>query len=71
MLICHCRRVTDRGVCAAIDAGARDAAAVASKCGAGEGCGGCLPALQALLASYGLMDMADMVDKERAGTCAA
>jgi bacterioferritin-associated ferredoxin len=52
--ICHCRSVTDRHICAAIEAGARDAAAVTRGCGAGGGCGGCVPALRALLAQYGL-----------------
>lgn len=56
MFVCHCRKVTDQRICAAIEAGARDPAALASRCGAGGGCGGCLPAVQALLAYYGLVD---------------
>jgi bacterioferritin-associated ferredoxin len=50
MYICHCRAVTDGKIRAAIAAGARDPAEVARHCGAGARCGGCLPALQALLA---------------------
>ena len=38
MYVCHCRAVTDRRICEAIEAGA---------------CGGCLPAVRALLAHYG------------------
>ena len=58
VVVCHCRKVTDRGICAAIEDGARDPVTLASRCGAGGGCGGCLPALQALLACYGLLDEA-------------
>jgi bacterioferritin-associated ferredoxin len=52
--ICHCRGVTDGRVRCAIEEGAREAAEVARRCGAGTRCGGCLPALQALLAEYGI-----------------
>ncbi len=69
MFICHCRRVTDQRICAAIEAGAHDPAALASRCGAGGGCGGCLPALQALLACYGLVD--DEAAQPRAASHAA
>ncbi|MCA1691085.1 MAG: bacterioferritin-associated ferredoxin [Acidimicrobiales bacterium] len=55
MFICHCRKVTDRHVCAAIEAGACDPDSLATRCGAGTGCGGCVPALRALLACYGLV----------------
>ena len=64
MFVCHCRKVTDRRICAAIDAGARDPAALATDCGAGGGCGGCLPALQALLASHGLLEEAGQRPRE-------
>lgn len=56
MVVCHCREVTDRGIAAAIAAGARDPSALARRCGAGGACGGCLPALRALLDSYGLAE---------------
>jgi bacterioferritin-associated ferredoxin len=68
VFVCHCREVTDRCISAAIEAGARDPAALARRCGAGTGCGGCVPALRALLASYGLMDG---TDASRAGIHAA
>jgi bacterioferritin-associated ferredoxin len=50
MYVCYCRAVTDGRIKAAIQAGARDCASVGAQCGAGTGCGGCLPALRALLA---------------------
>ena len=54
MFVCHCRAVTDRTIRGAIEAGASDTGALARHCGAGSRCGGCWPALQSLLAEYGL-----------------
>ncbi len=54
MYVCYCRGVTDRCVRGAIEDGAREPAEVGRRCGAGTRCGGCLPALQALLAEYGI-----------------
>jgi len=56
MYVCHCRAVTDRHICEAIEAGACDSETVSRRCGAGGACGGCIPAVQALLAHYGLLD---------------
>lgn len=50
MLVCHCRVVSDRAVLAAVSAGATDVAEVASVCGAGGECGGCVPKIEELLA---------------------
>ena len=58
MYVCHCRAVTDRRICEAIEAGACDAETVSRRCGAGGACGGCLPAVRALLAHYGLAEQA-------------
>ena len=58
MYVCHCRAVTDRRICEAIEAGASDAETVSRRCGAGGACGGCLPAVRALLAHYGLREQA-------------
>jgi NAD(P)H-nitrite reductase large subunit len=55
VVICHCRAVSHTAVLAAVRAGACDVVAVSEACGAGTGCGGCWPALQALLAAGGLM----------------
>lgn len=49
MLICHCKAVYERHVRAAIAEGACDEVAVARACGAGTGCGGCVPAISRLL----------------------
>jgi bacterioferritin-associated ferredoxin len=54
--VCHCRAVTDRHICEAIEAGACDSEMVIRRCGAGGACGGCLPAVRALLAHYGVTD---------------
>ncbi len=58
MYVCHCRAVTDRRICEAIEAGACDTETVSRRCGAGGACGGCLPAVRALLAHYGLGEQA-------------
>lgn len=50
MLVCHCHVVSDRTVRAVAEAGAVDVAAVTSLCGAGGDCGGCVPAIEDLLA---------------------
>ena len=56
MYVCLCRRVTERGVRAAIGAGARDCDAVARSCRAGSGCGGCRAVVEAMLAAAGVHD---------------
>ena len=61
MYVCHCRAVTDRRICEAIEAGACDPDTVRRRCGAGAACGGCLPAVRALLADYGLAQTAPPV----------
>ncbi|MGH9164899.1 MAG: (2Fe-2S)-binding protein [Acidimicrobiales bacterium] len=53
MYVCHCRAVTDRTIATAIRAGAADVDELARRCGAGARCGGCWPALQALLSEHG------------------
>jgi bacterioferritin-associated ferredoxin len=49
MIVCHCRRVCDRTIRSAIEAGARTEEEVAEACGAGSVCGGCIPAVSELL----------------------
>lgn len=56
MYVCHCRAVTDSRIRAMIADGARDCAGVGQRCGAGTHCGGCLPALLALLTELGLSE---------------
>jgi bacterioferritin-associated ferredoxin len=52
--VCHCRVVSDRSVRTAISEGARDVDAVMDRCGLGDGCGGCIPAVEDLLAEAAL-----------------
>jgi len=49
MLICHCRAVNDETIRNAVLAGASEPEHLAERCGAGTRCGGCMPALRALL----------------------
>jgi bacterioferritin-associated ferredoxin len=49
-LICHCRLVSDRQVLAEIQSGAASVADVQERCGAASRCGGCLSAVESLLA---------------------
>ena len=49
MLLCHCKGVNDAVISCAISCGAHTADAVADACGAGSRCGGCRPAIDALL----------------------
>jgi bacterioferritin-associated ferredoxin len=47
--VCGCRAVTDREVHRAVQAGARSAAEVAERCGAGSRCGNCVDLVLAVL----------------------
>ena len=49
MYACLCRAVSERNVRAAVAEGANTVAQVRAACGAGTGCGGCLPSLRRLL----------------------
>lgn len=52
MWVCYCRAVNDRAVREAVEAGARTHAEVARACGAGDRCGGCMPAIDRLLQEH-------------------
>ncbi len=45
MIVCSCRRVSDRLIQQAVSSGARSSEQVAACTGAGTGCGSCVPAL--------------------------
>jgi bacterioferritin-associated ferredoxin len=47
--VCGCRAVTDREVHDAVQAGARSAAEVAQRCGAGSRCGNCVDLVLAVI----------------------
>lgn len=49
MLVCHCHVVNDTRIREEIARGARDEFDVAAACGAGTGCGGCVPVIARLL----------------------
>ena len=51
MLLCHCRGVNDQVISCAIACGAGTVEDIAAACGAGARCGGCRPAIEALLQS--------------------
>lgn len=50
MYLCHCNVVSDTTIRAVIAGGARDLDTVAERCHAGNACGGCVPAIEDLLA---------------------
>jgi bacterioferritin-associated ferredoxin len=47
--VCGCRAVTDREVHEAVQNGARSAAEVAERCGAGSRCGSCIDLVLAVV----------------------
>ena len=51
MYVCHCRAVTDSTIRTTIECGAHDVDEVASRCGAGTNCGGCVDEIERLCAS--------------------
>lgn len=54
MVVCHCEVVTDADVRAVIAGGAGDVDQVTDGCGAAGRCGGCVPAVEDLLAEAAL-----------------
>lgn len=54
MYVCLCRRVTDRCIKDAIEAGARDPETLIRCSRAGTGCGGCRATVDAMLAAAGV-----------------
>lgn len=51
MLVCHCHNKTDRDISRAVTEGAKSCADIASRCDAGNGCGGCLKTINSMLRS--------------------
>lgn len=50
-LICHCRLISDHRVIDELTSGACTVEDVQERCGAATRCGGCLPAIELLLAT--------------------
>jgi bacterioferritin-associated ferredoxin len=51
VIVCHCRRVSDRHIRQAVRQGACTLGDVVRACHAGANCGGCAPAIDAILRS--------------------
>lgn len=54
MIVCHCEVVSDRDVRAHIASGAHDLDQLTDGCGVAGRCGGCIPAVEDLLAEAAL-----------------
>lgn len=65
MLVCHCKAVYERHVRAEIARGALDEFDIARACGAGTGCGGCVPAISRLLGECAECPLLDSSDERR------
>ncbi|MEZ5322001.1 MAG: (2Fe-2S)-binding protein [Microthrixaceae bacterium] len=50
MIVCHCHRLNDRDIAAAVSDGANDLDDLGRACRAGTDCGGCLDRLEAIMA---------------------
>lgn len=70
VLVCHCKAVYEARVREAIERGARDEFDVAQACGAGTGCGGCVPTIARLLAECVGCPLTSAAQRERAATLA-
>jgi nitrite reductase (NADH) large subunit len=51
MIVCHCKGVTDRAIRRAVRGGARTRGEVVQTCEASRSCGGCGPAVDAIIES--------------------
>lgn len=49
MVVCHCHGVSDREIRSEIAGGASDRALLATRCGVGDRCGGCVPTVESIL----------------------
>ena len=49
MLVCHCRRISDREIRDCARSGSISVEAVAKNCGASSSCGGCRPEVERLV----------------------
>jgi bacterioferritin-associated ferredoxin len=51
VIVCHCRRTTDREIRRAVREGATTLRDVSTRCGAASGCGGCTEAVVEILSA--------------------
>ena len=71
MIVCQCRRVTDREVRAVVERGASSLSEIARGCGAGADCSGCRTNLEELLAEGRAFAPPDRADPRRLAVVAA
>jgi bacterioferritin-associated ferredoxin len=64
VLVCHCHRISDRTVKLCVRGGASTADDVGRSCGAGTACGGCRPAIEAIV--RGLLGLGGESDDDTA-----
>ncbi|MBX3128551.1 MAG: (2Fe-2S)-binding protein [Polyangiaceae bacterium] len=60
MIVCHCRRVSHHRILEVVREGAHTVQDVSAACGAGSGCGGCLPHVSELIAEAELAQEDDV-----------
>jgi len=58
LIICHCHRVTEQRILETLRKGAHTREDVERACGAGGGCGGCRPAVDAIVQAAQCCDCA-------------
>jgi bacterioferritin-associated ferredoxin len=68
VLVCHCHRISDRTVKLCVRGGASTADDVGRSCGAGTACGGCRPAIEAIVRGLRLASGAANDDGEQSAT---
>ena len=49
VIVCHCKGISSRRIEAEVAMGASTVAEVGDRCGAGTGCGGCVPLIETIL----------------------
>lgn len=49
MIVCHCRTVRAEEIRSEVRLGAETVEVVSARCGAGSRCGGCIPAVEAVI----------------------
>lgn len=54
MIVCHCHAVRAEEIRTEVRLGAATIEVVGARCGAGTRCGGCVPAVEAVVADEGL-----------------
>lgn len=69
MIVCHCERISDKAIKASIRAGKRTLEQIGDHCGAGSECGGCVPAIVALIQEEICAKLKDPMKQEFPKAC--